>query len=48
MNRIEFINHPDPSRILSALAEVWQIHLEAETGLLVRVTVKEEDDGCPD
>lgn len=45
---VVFINHPEPSRILSALAEIWQIHLEAETGLQVRVTVKEEDNGCPD
>ena len=44
---INYVNL-NPSRILSALAEVWQIHLETETGKQVRVTVKEEGNGCPD
>ena len=38
---IELVN-PDKDKIVQALAEVWRIHLEAETGRRIRVTIEKE------
>lgn len=40
-SNIELVNM-NPDKIIKALAEVWRIHLEAETGRRVRVTVEKE------
>lgn len=37
-------NLPDKDKILSALAEVWRIHLEAETGKKIDVTWRKTDE----
>ena len=36
--------NPDPDRILDALAEVWKLHLERETGRKVDVTWRKIDE----
>lgn len=42
-SNIEIVN-VNPDKIVQALAEVWRIHLEAETGRKVTVTVRKEEE----
>lgn len=42
-NQIVLVN-PNPDKIITALAEVWKLHLERETGRKVEVTWRRQDD----